>query len=155
MNVNTVDFYDAVQYLTHDITKSTAMTTVIRLPGPWFNIKMSSYQYRKSHCGNKTVVRSSYLHNGISYTAKMTSLYWFGPQPIKARWHGGWKILHTHLSSLAKLLICVGNSITHDTGLPLCPFCPSVALTSNIHPECCQANNKVMLARPTLRRHRL
>ena len=50
-------------------------------PGPWFNIKMSSYQYRKSHCGDKTVVRSSYLHNGISYTGKMTSLYWFGPQP--------------------------------------------------------------------------
>ena len=44
--------------------------------GPWFNIKMSSYQYRKSHCGDKTVVRSSYLHNGISYTGKMTSLYW-------------------------------------------------------------------------------
>ena len=48
-------------------------------PGPWFNIKMSSYQYRKSHCGDKTVVRSSYLHNGISYTGKMTSLYWFSP----------------------------------------------------------------------------
>ena len=46
------------------------------IPGPWFNIKMSSYQYRKSHCGDKTVVRSSYLHNGISYTGKMTSLYW-------------------------------------------------------------------------------
>ena len=27
------------------------------LPGPRFNIKMSSYQYRKSHCGDKTVVR--------------------------------------------------------------------------------------------------
>ena len=38
--------------------------------------KMSSYQYRKSHCGDKTVVRSSYLHNGISYTGKVTSLYW-------------------------------------------------------------------------------
>ena len=49
-------------------------------PGPWFNIKTSSYQYRKSHCGDKTVVRSSYLHNGISYSGKMTSLYWFGPQ---------------------------------------------------------------------------
>ena len=47
-------------------------------PGPWFNIKMSSYQYRKSHCGDKTVVRSSYLHNGISYTGKMGSLYWIG-----------------------------------------------------------------------------
>ena len=39
---------------------------------------MSSYQYRKSHCGDKTVVRSSYLHNGISYTGKMSSLYWIG-----------------------------------------------------------------------------
>ena len=45
-------------------------------PGPRFNIKMSSYRYRKSHCGDKTVVRSSYLHNGISYTGKMTSFYW-------------------------------------------------------------------------------
>ena len=46
--------------------------------GPWFNIKMTYYQYRKSHCGDKMVVRSSYLHSGISYTGKMTSLYWIG-----------------------------------------------------------------------------
>ena len=37
---------------------------------------MPSYHYRKSHCGDKTVIRSSYLHNGISYTIKMSSLYW-------------------------------------------------------------------------------
>ena len=36
---------------------------------------MPSYQYRKSHCEDKTVVRSSYLHNGFSYTGKMASLY--------------------------------------------------------------------------------
>ena len=47
--------------------------------GSWFNMKMSSYQYRKSHCGDKTVVRSSYLHNGISYTGNMPSLYWINP----------------------------------------------------------------------------
>ena len=52
-------------------------------PGPRFNIKMSSYQYRKSHCGDKTVVRSSYLHSGISYTGKMSSLYWIGA-PMKS-----------------------------------------------------------------------
>ena len=46
------------------------------ISGPWFNIKILSYQYRKSHCGNKTVVRPSYPHNGISYTGKMTSFYW-------------------------------------------------------------------------------
>ena len=47
-----------------------------KISGPRFNIKTSSYQYRKSHCGDKTVVRSSYLHNGISYTGKMSSLCW-------------------------------------------------------------------------------
>ena len=49
-------------------------------PGPWFNIKMLSYQYRKSNYGDKTVVRSSYLHNDISYTGKMTSFYWISPR---------------------------------------------------------------------------
>ena len=44
--------------------------------GGRINIKMSSYQYRKSHCGDKTIFRPSYLHNEISYTDKMTSLYW-------------------------------------------------------------------------------
>ena len=52
------------------------------IPEPWFNIKMSSYRYRKSHCGDKTVVRSSYLHNGISYTGKMTSFYWIRAQVL-------------------------------------------------------------------------
>ena len=27
------------------------------MPGPWFNVKMTSYQYRKSHCGDKMVIR--------------------------------------------------------------------------------------------------
>ena len=51
-------------------------------PGPRFNIKMTSYQYRKSHCGDKTVVWSSYLLIGISYTGKMTSLYWIRPRRL-------------------------------------------------------------------------
>ena len=53
-------------------------------PGPRFNIKMSSYQYRKSHCGDKTILRPSYLHNGISYTSKTTFLYWIGV-PVRMR----------------------------------------------------------------------
>ena len=44
-----------------------------------FNIKMSSYQYRKSHCGDKTIIRSSYLHNGNSYTGK-TAYIELGPK---------------------------------------------------------------------------
>ena len=41
---------------------------------------MPSYHYRKSYSGDKTILRSSYLHNGISYTGKMTSLYWIKAQ---------------------------------------------------------------------------
>ena len=54
----------------------------LRNPGPRFNIKMPSYQYRKSNCGDKTVVRSFYLHNGISFIGKTTSLYWIKAQVI-------------------------------------------------------------------------
>ena len=53
-------------FLNHCFTAGAVL--VSRSSGPRFNINMSSYQYRKSHCGDKTVVRSSYLHNGISYT---------------------------------------------------------------------------------------
>ena len=47
--------------------------------GSWFYIKMSCYQYRKSHCGDKMFVRSFSLHNEISYTSKMVSSYWHPP----------------------------------------------------------------------------
>ena len=69
------------------------LANVKETSGSQFNIKMSSYQYRKSHCGDKTVVRSSYLHNGISYTGRTTSLYWIGAQ------------------SSALLDLCEGNSM--------------------------------------------
>ena len=32
-----------------------------------FNMKVLSYPDRKSHCGDKMTLWSSYLHNGISY----------------------------------------------------------------------------------------
>ena len=50
--------------------------TVVISFGGWFNIKLTSYHHRKPHCGDETILRPSYLHNGISYTGKMTSLYW-------------------------------------------------------------------------------
>ena len=43
----------------------------IRGPGGRFNIKTPSH-----HCGDNTILWPSYLPNGISYTNKMTSLYW-------------------------------------------------------------------------------
>ena len=51
------------------------------LPGKQtdFNLKMPSHQNMK-YQGDKTVLRTFYLHNGISYTGKMTSLYWIRPQ---------------------------------------------------------------------------
>ena len=49
---------------------------------------MTSYQYRKSHCGDKTILRPSYLHNGTSYTDKMTSLYWIRAQNTWALFQG-------------------------------------------------------------------
>ena len=51
------------------------MPLVKEQPGPWFNIKMLSYQYRKSHCGDETVVRPSYLHNGIFFILVRRHLY--------------------------------------------------------------------------------
>ena len=63
--------------------------------GPWFNIKISSYQYRKSHYGDKTVVRSSYLHNGMCFTGKMTSSYWIRPQDSIRFWKCNLKSCYT------------------------------------------------------------
>ena len=48
------------------------------------NIKMLSYQYRKSHCGNETVIRSFLIYSGNSYTGNMTSLYWISPMSLYA-----------------------------------------------------------------------
>ena len=48
-----------------------------------FNLMMWSYQYRKSHCGYKTILRPSYVYNRISYTGKTTSLYWIGTQYVR------------------------------------------------------------------------
>ena len=57
---------------------------------------MSSYRYRKSHSGDKTVVRSSYLHNGISYNGKMSFLCWIGAQMISLPrlFNGGIMLIH-------------------------------------------------------------
>ena len=74
--------------------------------GPRFNIKMTSYWYRKSHCGHKTILRPSYLHNGISYTGKTTSLYWI--RALNLITHCGcvpvWPVSRRHLSSIDQLI---------------------------------------------------
>ena len=50
--------------------------------GPWFYKNILSYPYKKSHYGDKTVIRSFNLHNGVSYMGKMASLYQISPQDV-------------------------------------------------------------------------
>ena len=80
---------------------------------------MSSYQYRKSHCGDKTILWPSYLHNGTSYyTGKMTSLYWIRAQiPI------------SHSSPMRTAMGCLlwELSITFNSGHQ-CALCDVVIL---------------------------
>ena len=67
---------------------------------------MLSYQYGKSHCGDKTIlrssylhngisstgktIRSSYLHNGISHTGKTISFYWIRAIVTLTDWYHPW-----------------------------------------------------------------
>ena len=49
-------------------------------PEPRFNIKVTSYQCRKSHCGDKTILRPSYLHNEISILVRWHLYIELGPR---------------------------------------------------------------------------
>ena len=73
---------------------------------------MSSNQYRESHCGDKTVVRPFYLHSGISFTGKATSLYWIGALNSKSFHKYEYLLQHRHLfaQSAAKLHVVVDKS---------------------------------------------
>ena len=77
--------------------------------GPRFNIKMTSYQYRKSHCGDKTILQPSYLQNGISYTIKTTSLYSIGALGILRSQYRGYRCpgVDKNRSSPAMVLIYI------------------------------------------------
>ena len=100
------------------------MTLRARTSGPWFNVKMSSYQYRKSHCGDKTVVRSSYLLDRISYTGKMSSLYWIRAQGslywlhlcriLNSTQNGSTLVLKPDYSTCNLMDVSVNNTIVAD-----------------------------------------
>ena len=59
--------------------------------------KMSSYQHRKSHCGDKTILRPSHRHNRISFTDRALFVHWIGP--LIAEIHPIWKNLTFYLTS--------------------------------------------------------
>ena len=72
----------------------------------WFSKKMPSYQYRKSHCGVRTILRLSYLHNGISYPGKIIYLYWIKPSMSILDWSSdGSVFILTNLQIQSSLLI--------------------------------------------------
>ena len=54
----------------------TAISRHWNWTGGRIGIKMSSYQYKKFLCGDKTILR------WISYTGKTASLYWIRPQVV-------------------------------------------------------------------------
>ena len=101
-------------------------------PGAWINIK-TSYQYRKSHCGDETILRPSYLHSGIAYTGKTASLYWFRAQ------------VPAWVNPMTPVLVNVTGSVWHRfTSILSTMYYPSslhqedldIIAASFFHPQC-------------------
>ena len=64
--------------------------------GPRFNIKMSSCQYRKSHYGDKAVVRSSNPHNEISILVRCHLYIESGPWSLEVSKLRIWALILPH-----------------------------------------------------------
>ena len=105
--------------------------------GASFNIKMSSYQYKKSHLRNRTILISSNLYNGNCYTGKITfwplsPLGWKGI--VIAVWAGGWvgscHTFGTNIFVTARQIFSVWSSVELSrpvvvychSHLPICPY---------------------------------
>ena len=80
---------------------------------------MTSYKYRKSYCGDKTILWPSYPHSGISYTGEMTSLYWIGDQMIVITWWwqssncmDNWGLFNIKITLISMWKIPLQNKIT-------------------------------------------
>ena len=54
-----------ITYSFYTLAKFIFCTSYIYQTGPWFSIKTLSVQYRKSHCGEKKILRPSYLVFGL------------------------------------------------------------------------------------------
>ena len=86
----------------------------------WFNIKMPSYQYRKSHCGDKTILRPSHLNNGIYHTGKMASYFWI--RPLDVVMNPICKLMVIHPCSIPPH--CYHPPPASHCGLPIWPWKP-------------------------------
>ena len=87
----------------------------------------TSYQYRKVHCGDKTVVRSSYLHSGNSYTGKMSCLHWIRAMVSLFSSHVVCRHMwiHTRLQNPLNYSHATSSSLNGYIR-PLCKQCPRV-----------------------------
>ena len=79
-----INFQVPYKYYLRLLHRQCQINSLKRLTGagPRFNKKTPSYRIRNPIVEIKTVVRSSYLHNRISYTGKMSSLYLIGDQLV-------------------------------------------------------------------------
>ena len=82
---------------------------------------MLFYQYRNSHCGDKTIQRPSYLHNEISYSGKTTISYWITAQAVIEKtnqWIDG--TLEKQLFAWNKIFdVKLSTSLTHAAFIKL------------------------------------
>ena len=112
-------------------------------PGSWFNIKMSSYEYRTSHCGDKMVLRSSYLHNGISYTGKMSSLYlyWIRALASGRLMHWSYRSLvlnhwHVYITRQTDTVLVKSLLQCNSFDFPLFTLVSTTTVYSSVYTEC-------------------
>ena len=96
-----------------------------KCPGGWFNIKIQSYQYRKSYCGDKTVIRLFYLHNVIAYTGKMTYSYWIKAWLLSAVMtcpFRGWHLEDWHFPLVQGIRHCLTANYRNKQALRSCTY---------------------------------
>ena len=78
---------------------------VIRIQGS-DSIKMSSHHYMKWNFGDKTVVRSSYLQSGNSYTGDRVSILYPHPMKLVGDILDSPSIESAHKGSMGFILLC-------------------------------------------------
>ena len=91
--------------------EKTPISTLTSSAVHWFNIKMLSNHYRKSHCRDETVVILFYPHNGNSYTVKTAFYIESGP------WSSNYR--QPHICSNARKTL-KPFYIKHNNSMPLC-----------------------------------
>ena len=110
---------------------------------------MLSYQYKKFHCGDKTILWLSSLHNVISYTGNTASFYWIGPCSI-CKLHGVSRTRYQYISwegGLGQPIVGLCEGKTSRCYHVLCPWYHIAWLYGVKCPEC-RVTVKLLLGPP-------